>query len=134
MAKKKSINADEILNYDDLPREPLVVPEWGGKTVYVRALPGDVLDKFESSLIDKATGRPTILENASARFAVLVLVDEDGKRLFNDGQAKALGRKSSPALQRINDAAKTLNGMTDDSFDELAKNLETTPGDDSGSD
>lgn len=124
---------NEILNYDDLPREPLVIPEWGDKTVYVRVLPSDVLDEYEASLLNKATGRATNLENATARFVVLTLCYADGKRMFNDGQAGALGKKSSKALQRIGEVAKRINGLTEDGFEELAKNSEATPDNDSGS-
>ena len=44
------LSKDAILAADDLPRETVHVPEWGGD-VYVRTMSGTDRDAFETSLI-----------------------------------------------------------------------------------
>ena len=109
------LNAEAILASADLPTEAVEVPEWGG-TVYVRTMNGTDRDAFEASMIDtkkpadgtKPTGN---LRNIRARLCVLTACDENGKRLFRDDQADALGAKSSKALDRIFEVAQRLNGL-----------------------
>ncbi len=44
------LTKEAILAADDLPRETVLMPEWGGD-VYVRTMSGTDRDAFESSLI-----------------------------------------------------------------------------------
>ena len=56
MASKSKVvflNREAILAAEDLPRELVEVPEWGG-AVYVRALTGAERDQFEASKIGRA--------------------------------------------------------------------------------
>ena len=80
----KLLTKDDILNADDLPSEVVDVPEWGGH-VKVRTMSGSERDAFEASLIEsqgKKKSKDDLMSNIRARFASLVLVDDDGKRLF----------------------------------------------------
>ena len=90
------LTREQILQSDDLPRETVQVPEWGGE-VQVRTMTGTDRDAFEASLIGKE-GR---LENVRARLVSLTLCDETGSRLFSDGDISALGGKSAKALDRV---------------------------------
>jgi len=54
--------------------------------------------------------------------------------LFTDADVKALGMKSAVALQRVFDVAQRLSGITSDDVDELAKELDENPFEDSVSD
>lgn len=116
---------DEILAADDLPREPLVVKEWG-KTVWVRTLSGTERDAFEASNV-RQKGKATEFHRANlrARLAVLVVCDADGKRLFSDEDATALGRKSGAALDRIFDLANRLNRLSEQTQEDAEKNCES---------
>lgn len=106
------LTKDQILNADDLPREPVNVPEWGtGAVVYVRTMSGAERDAFEQSVLDAKRNGTTNLVNIRARLAVKVLCDEQGKRLFDDQDAEALGRKSSMVLDRVFAVAQKLNGI-----------------------
>jgi len=113
------LSREAILNSDDLPRELVHVPEWGGD-VYVSTLNGTQRDAFEQSITGKKNKMN--LDNVRARFAVLTLVDEQGNRLFEDGDAKALGEKSASALDRVFGVAQRLNGFSDSDARELAGN------------
>lgn len=113
------LNRDAILNADDLPRELVEVPEWGGN-VYVRTLRGNERDNFEQSIVGKK--QKTSLDNVRARFAVLTICDESGKRLFSDADAKALGDKSAAALDRVFAVSQRLNGFSQEDQEDLAGN------------
>ncbi|HKD37475.1 MAG TPA: hypothetical protein VKB78_11765 [Pirellulales bacterium] len=110
----------DILAADDLPREVVRVPEWGGD-VLVRTMTGAERDRFERDFLnDRAT-------NIRARTAAATVCDDTGARLFTDAEAAELGEKSAAALDRIFDAAMRLNRITKRDVDDLEKNLETTP-------
>lgn len=110
------LTKEQILLSDDLPQEPVQVPEWGGE-VQVRTMTGTDRDAFEASLIGK-DGR---LENVRARLVSLTLCDEAGVRLFSDGDIDALGQKSAKALDRVFTVAQRLNGIGTDQV-EASKN------------
>ena len=113
------LTKEQILSADDLRQEEVEVPEWNG-SVSVRTLTGTDRDAFEQSIVQGVDKMD--LANVRARMAVLCVVDADGKRMFADSDAKALGARSSLALGRIFDAAQKLNAMTDEDVRELAKN------------
>lgn len=120
------LNRDSILASDDLPRELVAVPEWGGD-VYVRTLTGTERDAFEAaSLRVTGTGKKRKTEantvNFRSRLAVLVCSDEQGQRIFKDEDAGVLGRKSAAALDRIADVALRLNHMTEDAVEDAEGN------------
>lgn len=100
------LTREQILQCDDLPREIIKVPEWGGE-VQVRTMTGTDRDAFEASLIGKE-GR---LENVRARLVSLAVCDESGDRLFGDADIAALGAKSAKALDRVFAVAQRLNGI-----------------------
>ena len=86
------LTKEAILAADDLPRETILVPEWGGD-VYVRTMSGTDRDAFESSLIARDGAKDGRMENVRARLVALTLCDATGSRLFEDGEIVALGRK-----------------------------------------
>ena len=120
-----------ILDSDDLDRRKVDVPEWGG-TVWVRTLTGSERDQFEGSIIDtRGTDTKLNYTNLRAKLCVLTITDEEGQRLFTDGDVGALGNKSAAALDRIFDVAQRLNGLRPQDIDELVKNSGSGPGEDS---
>jgi len=62
------------------------------------------------------------LDNVRARFAVLTICDEAGKRLFSDADATKLGAKSAAALDRVFAVSQRLNGFSETDCEELIKN------------
>lgn len=117
------LSKNQILKADDLKRETVPVPEWGGE-VLVSALSASDYDAYENSL--SVDGSPD-LDNARARFAVRCMVDEQGNRVFEDADADLLGEKSAAALIRVTDVAMKLNRRTAKDLEELAKNSEAGP-------
>lgn len=128
------LTRDQILAADDLKRETLEVPEWGGEVI-VRSLTGTERDAFEDSVVkQRGNSRELNLRNARARLVSLSLIDEAGNKLFTDKDVDLLGRKSAAALDRVFAAAQRLSGLTEQDIDELAKNSESGQSDSSTSD
>lgn len=114
------LSKDDILKADDLAKETINVPEWGGDVI-LRTMTGEERDSFDSEMIrdEKKT-----FKNIRAKFLALIICDEQGNRLFSDKDVEALGRKSGAALDRLFSAGQKLNKLTDDDVKELEGNLE----------
>ena len=110
------LNREDILNVVDLDVKTVEVKEWNG-SVNVRGLTARERDSFEASI-----GASANLDNLRARLVVLTLVDEDGKRLFKDADAKALGEKNAEVVNKLFDVARQMSGMTDADVNELEGN------------
>ena len=103
------LSRDAILSAEDLEKELVHVPSWGGH-VYVRALTGAERDAFEASMVDqRGRDRKMNLKNLRARLCALTICDEEGNRLFSDSDVEALGKKSAAALTRVFAVAQRLS-------------------------
>jgi hypothetical protein len=133
MMASKYLTREAVLTANDIQREEVDVPEWGG-SVLVQALMGDERDALEASMIKgKGKKAQVNLENLRAKVVARCVVDEDGVHIFSDADIPALGKKSAAALNRVYEVAQRLSGITDDDVEELTKNSETAPSEDSGS-
>lgn len=113
----KELSRADILAVDDLKKEKLSVPEWGGE-IYIRTMNGMERDGYE----EWAAGAGRSLKGIRGRLAALCIVNAAGERLFSDEDIPALGQKSAAALERVVKAAMRLNAVTDDDVKELEKN------------
>lgn len=130
------LTRDEILAADDIQSEVVEVPEWGG-SVIVRGLTGTERDAFERTIISNVDGKgpaKSDLRNFRAKLATWSMVNEDGKRLFNQADVIELGQKSAAALQRVFNVAQRLSGLSEEDIEELTKNSEELQSDGSGFD
>ncbi len=111
-----------IITADDLKREQVEVPEWG-VTVYVRTMTGAEKDLYEEETY-KFNGDDVEINrrNLRARLVVKTLCDENGKRLFNDGEQDLIASKSGAAIDRIFEVASKLNALTKADEEQLVKN------------
>jgi len=100
----KVLTRDEILNMDDLKIEEVNVPEWNG-VVFIRTITGQERDIFEQTM-SEAGG----LRNLRARLVALTAIDKEGKRIFSEKDAPALGKKSAAVIDRLFKVAQELNG------------------------
>lgn len=123
------LNRDSILNIDDLPRERVAVPEWGGGEVIVRALTAAERDTYNSTLFQvRPRGRsrdPEVVynpQNATARLVALCVVDDEGNRLFKDTDLERLANKNARALERIAAVARRLSGLDEESQGDIEGN------------
>lgn len=116
------LDKQTILNADDLPREQVTVPQWGGD-VFVRTLTGTERDEFEQScLVKKGKNKEMNLKNIRARLCVLCICEKDGTRLFDARDIDSLGKKSASALDLIFAVAQRMNGLAGEDVEDLAKN------------
>jgi hypothetical protein len=108
------------------------VPEWSGP-VYVQGMTGTERDAYEESLRRAATKGQTVNMNQfRAKLVILTARDENGKRLFTKADLEWVSKKSAAALSRVSDVAMRLSGMTKEDAEEMTKNSESDPTDDSG--
>lgn len=125
------LGRDAILQADDLKKELVPCPEWGGE-VWVRGLTAKERDEFESSiLVMRGKTQELNMKQARTKLAVLSICDEQGKRLFGEGDIGVLSAKSSIPLNRIFETAQRLSGLTQEDVDELTKNSESGQPEDS---
>jgi len=117
------LTRDQILKADDLPRELVKVPEWGGE-LYIATLTGADRDSYEASIIERdAHGNvKQNFTNMRAKLVARCAVDEKGKRIFKDADIVELGFKSAAALDRCFGVASRLNAVSDEDMEGLAKN------------
>ena len=128
-----ALTKTQILDADDLPLEEVNVPEWGG-SVRVRVMTGTEKDAWEQAIYRLKDDKIEVnSENFRAMLVARTLSDENGPISFSDEDIKALGRKSSVALDRIYVVAKRLNRITPEDQEELTKNSDPGLGDTSTS-
>ena len=128
-----TLTLSEILNAEDDKLHCVTVPEWGGD-VYIKVISGTQRDAYENHLLKCMKG-DRLVENRGLKIALLrlALCDQQGKLLIQtDKDAKALGDKAAPVLQRLFEKSQRINGLGDEAVDDAAKNLQATPADDSG--
>ena len=126
-----SLTKEQILNSQDLTKEKIEVPEWGG-VIFVRTMTGAERDSFEQGIVND--DRTANLSNIRAKLCALTVIDEEGKRIFTDDDVKGIGEKSSLVLDRVFQVAQKLNGISPADVEDLAKNSEETQGEDFVSD
>lgn len=113
------LGRDQILGADDIAKEIVKVPEWGGEVI-VGTMNGEARDAWEQSLVGEA-GKINA-KNIRARLLAYCAIDEKGNRLFSDADAERLGRKSSKALDRCVKVIQRLNGLTDKDLEDAQGN------------
>lgn len=123
------LSRDEILAADDVVKELVEVPEWGG-SVWVRTPTGAARDDFEASLLSSNGDARSKYRNIRARFCAQSICDDSGALLFSARDVEELGKKSAAALDRVFTVAQRLSGMTAEELKEIEGNL---PGEGSSS-
>ncbi len=125
------LNKKQILEADDLETRDVYVKPWGGH-VRVRTMTAYERDQFEQAMFTSQTGgKKKRMENVRATLVSLAVVDENGNRLFNEKDIKALSKKSAAAMDQLFAEAQKLNAVSDEDVDDMAKNSEETPDDSS---
>lgn len=124
------LTRDQIAKIDDLRKESVDVPEWGG-SVLVRELNGRERDMLETTMLAGGAGRN--VDNVRARVVAMTVVDEAGKQVFTLKDIEMLGQKSARAVGRIYSAAMRLSTMEPKDIEDTAKKSEPAQGEDSPS-
>jgi len=127
----KVLGKKDILDADDKYVEPLEIPEWGG-SVYIRRVSGRERDRFEEMVTDDK--QKVTIKNFRAKFAVMVLCDEKGIPLFEYKDAPLLGSKFGGALDKVLEAGRRVNGISEQDVEKMVGNSDAGQSEDSGSD
>lgn len=103
----KTLSRDEILKLKPstyLKRKAVEVPEWNGR-VFIQEL-----SAADQQIISQLTkGGTTGSVTDSIKMLTMVVVDEDGNRLFEEKDWKALSEHSSKVLLRLVNEASAMN-------------------------
>jgi hypothetical protein len=122
-----TLTRDQIFNKDDLKRETIEVPEWGG-SVTIRELTGREHQELAREAVsskdedDEARGAKFITSLLQK-----VIVDEEGQPLFGPDDIDELTSKSSRVLQRLFTEAQRISKIRASDIEEIEKNSGATP-------
>ena len=123
---QKILKREDILNVEDVRREMVHVPEWGGDVI-VRSMTAAQRIAFEQELIkDQNLIRPLIV--------CFSVVDENDELQFKPEDARLLLERNYAAILPLSDAAFRLSGLRRPEVDKAKENFPETQGDASPSD
>ena len=127
----------KILAAQDTTKEAVSVPEWGlDDGLFIKTLSAKDRDGWETSLVSidpNGKTRRVNMANMRARLVVRCLVDAEGKRVFGDDDAEALGEKSAAVVARLFDTAQRVNALSKAEVQALEKNSVSSQADASAS-
>jgi hypothetical protein len=123
----------QILEAKDLKMEIVPVPEWADDNdpdayVKLRTLTGSEREQFEGTMCaidDSDEENPHVKvtnDNYRAKLCAFCMVDDEGNRLFEEGDIPGLTGKSSIALDRVFEAAQKMNGLGTYAAKKIRKN------------
>ena len=115
-----ALTRDQILGSDDLPREAVDVPLWGGE-VFVRAFMGEQRQEFKNLAIQHEAGDVDELDLV-ALLVIATTVGDDGELLFTPDDLPALKKKNADALVTVGNVALRINGLTEESIENITGN------------
>ena len=118
------LDKEAILKNTALATEAVNIPEWGGY-VTVREMAGTEKDSYESACSDRGAGGEYV--NIRAKLVVRSLINGEGKRIFDDGDAGRVGQLSGRILDRLCDVAQRLSGIGAKEAAAVGKDLNGTP-------
>ena len=112
-----ALTKEQIFAADDLKTKEVDVPEWGGK-VKLRTMTGTERESYFRRLMKHRADE--IPKDLFQTLVVICAVDDNGKQLFTMDDLPELAKKNGAVLDRLTKAAGDLNGLSDNSIDELS--------------
>lgn len=112
------LTREQILHADDIKKEIVPVPEWGGE-IQITTMTGFGRDAWETQISGKGEGKD---KNLRAKLVAATAIDAEGELLFQEKDVVELGKKSAAALDRAFEVALRLNKIGPSDVEELAKN------------
>ena len=103
------------------------VSEWGENgertTVFVREMSARERDAYEASLVTgKGKKTEVNFNDMRAKLAAATCCDTDGNRIFLPEDVEWLSQKPVKVLNRICDAARKINGLSNEDEEDTVKN------------
>jgi hypothetical protein len=115
-----------IFNSDDIKREPLKIPEWGGIEVEVRGITGEDRIAIAESSVDE-NGQSLLIRSYPELVIASVYAPGTDQRVFSAGDRELLMKRSSSALERLASVALRLSGLTGEAAEKAGKDSAPTP-------
>ena len=102
--------------------QAIEVLAWG-QTVYVGVMPSEDKDAFDMSMLKEVNGKKIVsTENFSAKLVCKTVYNAEGNPVFSDVDVAQIGRMPAVVLEPIVELARKLNGMSESSIVDEAKN------------
>ena len=105
------LSRSDILGADDLARETVDTPEWGG-SVIVRCLTGAERNAIAIALSDGGAEKLPVVFEMKMRFLAASIINEAGEHLFTVDDLAALNEKNPMVMDRIFVRASRLSGWS----------------------
>ncbi len=129
MGDRLGLTREAIFAAEDLKKECVDVPEWGG-CVYVHEMSATEFSAFNAPQDEEGGGIRAMIRGVAASVR-----DEKGRPLFTAPEdLEALGGKSLDVLKRVHEVVLRVNGITAEADEAAVGNSGAAPSDSSSSD
>lgn len=116
---------DQIFASDDILKEIVEIPEWGGIKIEVRSLTGADRARILETGVD-ALGNVS-LQRVYPEMVIASAYDPDsGERVFEEADKDGLMSKNALAIDRLAMVATKLSGLQDDAVDKAGNGSSST--------
>lgn len=116
---------DQILAAEDIRKEIVEVPEWGGIKIEMRSLTGGDRARILETSVD-ALGNVSLTRVYPEMVIASAFDPETGERVFDDSDKDGLMAKNAVAIDRLAVTATRLSGLNEEAVDEAGKNSSST--------
>lgn len=124
------LSKSQVLAAEDDNYQVVDIPEWGGE-IRIRGLTGAEWAKV--SAFDKDAQRQKLQPVCTdALMVVMGAIDDRGMALFTEGDLPSLSKMNAGILRYLSERIFRLSGIGDDEQAAMAKKLNRTPTNDSG--
>lgn len=129
MSERRVIGRDEFLSkVPFVSKVDVPVPEFGlGAVISVWEF--TARERSDWELSTEREGPKANIKSVRERMVVAVCRNDDGSRMFTPGDVAKLASYPGRIIERIVDAAKKLNSVTEEDIEALVKNSEATDAD-----
>ena len=110
------LTLDAIKEVDDIKTQSVSVPEWGGE-VLVKSMTGRLRSNLEQKISSNAPHG-----DVKMMIVTSCCVDEEGNRLFKDGDKSWLVEKAAAPLETIFEAVCKMSGIGVDADEDAEGN------------
>lgn len=116
---------DQIFASDDILKEIVEIPEWGGIKIEVRSLTGADRARILETGVDAAGN--VSLQRVYPEMVIASAYDpESGERVFDESDKDGLMSKNALAIDRLAVIATKLSGLQDDAVDKAGNASSST--------
>lgn len=124
-----TLTKQSILQAKDMRIERIHVPEWGGE-VCLKSITAAERGQIEAAAARFRESRgkdETFARTFTLKIVSMALCDENGNRLFDDGDFAELAKKNAAVIAKLAETAQRLSGFGKEDLEELEKNSAETP-------